>query len=78
MDENSKTILNLLLTKSALKQDISEDTQDAFKHIKTEVRSVLQELKGEVSDDRIRLNFIDTDGAPRALDENLSRLLKAS
>lgn len=59
MDENSKTILNLLLTKSALKQDISEDTQDAFKHIKTVVRSVLQELKGEVSDDRIRLNFIE-------------------
>jgi len=59
MDDNSKTILNLLLTKSALKQDISEDTQIAFGQYKSEVRAILQELKTEVKDDRIRLNFIE-------------------
>lgn len=59
MNENSKAILNLLLTKSALKQDISEDTQHAFKNFKEEVRKELRELKNVVEDDRIRLNFVE-------------------
>lgn len=59
MNENSKSILNLLLTKSALKQDISEDTQEAFKQFKEEVRKELRELKTQVEDDRIRLNFVE-------------------
>lgn len=59
MNENSKSILNLLLTKSALKQDISEDTKDAFKQFKEEVRKELSDLKEVVKDDRIRLSFIE-------------------
>lgn len=59
MEENTKSILNLLLTKSALKQDISEDTQRIFKDFKEQVRVELKELKKEVEDDRIRLNLVE-------------------
>ena len=40
-EEASKAILNLLLTKSALKQDISEDTQHAFKNFKDHWRLII-------------------------------------
>lgn len=59
MDENSKGILNLLLTKSALKQDISEDTMDVFKQFRLQVKEELQTLKKEVSDERIRLHIVE-------------------
>lgn len=59
MEENTKSILNLLLTKSALKQDISEDTQRTFKEFKEQVRVELRELKKDVEDDRIRLNLVE-------------------
>lgn len=59
MEENTKSILNLLLTKSALKQDISEDTQRTFKEFKEQVRIELKELKKDVEDDRIRLNLVE-------------------
>ncbi len=59
MDENSKTILNLLLTKSAIKQDISEDTVEVFKQFRQQVKEELKTLKKEVSDERIRLHIVE-------------------
>lgn len=59
MEENSKAILDLLVSKSALKQDISEDSVAAFNLFKTQATAILQELKEEVKDARIRLNLVE-------------------
>lgn len=59
MNENSKTILNLLLTKSALKQDISEDTVEVFKQFRQQVKEELGTLKKEISDERIRCHLVE-------------------
>lgn len=59
MNENSKTILNLLLTKSALKQDISEDTVEVFKQFRQQVKEELGTLKMEISDERIRCHLVE-------------------
>ena len=59
MDGNTQGILDLLLNKSALKQDVSEDTQAVFRMFKEEVRKELKELKKNVEDERIRLNMVE-------------------
>ncbi len=47
------------MTKSALKQDVSEDTGRAFKQFKEQVRIELKALKKDVDDVRIRLNMVE-------------------
>lgn len=59
MEQNTKSILNLLLTKSALKQDISEDTRKTFNHFKEQVKNEIEDLKKDVSDSRIRLHVVE-------------------
>jgi hypothetical protein len=59
MDKSREEILSLLLTKSALKQDIYEDTKEVFSNFK---RIMLQEVdffKPLINDERVRMQFID-------------------
>lgn len=57
MKENRKIILDLLLNKSALKQDIKEDCENVFGEIKEVIKSELDALQKQVKDPRIRLYF---------------------
>lgn len=60
MEENPrKVILNLLLTKSALKQDIYEDTCAVFRNMKRIIDEEVSVLKKDIHDDRIRMQYID-------------------
>jgi len=62
MEENSKSILNLLITKSTLKQDVSEDSERAFAQFKKQAIKIIEELKPEITDARIRLNLVEKSG----------------
>lgn len=55
IEENRKAILDLLLNKAALKQDIAEDVTEIFKMFKATIKEELASLKEHVSDPRIRL-----------------------
>ncbi len=55
IEENRKAILDLLLNKAALKQDIAEDVTEVFKMFKATIKEELESLKEHVSDPRIRL-----------------------
>lgn len=52
-------ILNLLLTKSALKQDIFEDTCSVFRNLKRIISEEVAILRKDIHDDRIRMQYID-------------------
>ncbi len=54
-----KSILDLLLTKSALKQDIFQDTQKVFLDLKKVLNEEVSSLKSDITDDRIRMQYID-------------------
>lgn len=54
-----KIILNLLLTKSALKQDIYQDTKGVFQNLKKIINDEVNVLKQDIHDDRIRMQYID-------------------
>ncbi len=56
---NSQSILNLLLTKSALKQDIFQDTQKVFLDLKKVLNEEVSGLKSNIHDERIRMQYID-------------------
>jgi len=55
LDQNRQAILDLLLNKAALKQDIAEDVKDVFAMFKKAIENELNALKEQVSDERIRL-----------------------
>jgi len=55
IEENRQAILDLLLNKAALKQDIAEDVTEIFKMFKATIKEELESLKEHVSDPRIRL-----------------------
>lgn len=55
MKENRKIILDILLNKSALKQDIADDCEKIFTEFKTVINNELTELQKGVKDPRIRL-----------------------
>lgn len=57
MDENRKILLDLLLNKSALKQNIAEDCETIFKGFKTIIKKEIESLQKDVSDVRVRLSF---------------------
>jgi len=59
-DQNPREIiLNLLLTKSALKQDIYEDTKAVFSNLKKVIHEEVSALKPNIHDDRVRMQYID-------------------
>jgi hypothetical protein len=55
LEQNRQAILDLLLNKAALKQDIAQDVKDVFAMFKKAIETELNALKEKVSDDRIRL-----------------------
>lgn len=57
MDKNRKIILDLLLNKSALKQNIADDCEKIFAQFKTSISKEIDALKEHVNDPRIRLSF---------------------
>lgn len=57
MEENRKVILDLLLNKSALKQDVATDCEALFLELKECVKTEIEALKKEVKDSRIRLEY---------------------
>lgn len=56
MEDNTKVILDLLLNKSALKQNIADDCQVVFGEFKKIISSEIEQLKTSVTDPRIRLS----------------------
>ncbi|MFM7662091.1 MAG: hypothetical protein ACKO6A_05465 [Bacteroidota bacterium] len=59
LDQNREAILNLLTSKSALKQDVAGDSEKVFESFKQIIISELEELKKKVNDERIRLSYED-------------------
>jgi hypothetical protein len=59
LDQNRDVILNLLTLKSALKQDLADDSEKVFETLKSIIISELETLKTKINDDRIRLNYED-------------------
>jgi hypothetical protein len=59
IDQNRESILKLLLSKSALKQDVSQNTKEHFIHFKQMLRDEVTCLKSKLHDDRIRCQFVD-------------------
>lgn len=57
MEENRKIILDLLLNKSALKQNIADDCESIFKDFKAAIKYEITSLQKDVTDPRIRLSF---------------------
>lgn len=56
MEVNRKTIKDLLETKSALKQDVSEKVKGSFTKLKSIIEEEVNEIKPTIKDERIRLN----------------------
>lgn len=52
-------ILDLLLTKSALKQDIIEDTKTVFNNLRKIIEEEVTALKSKIHDERIRMQYIN-------------------
>jgi hypothetical protein len=59
LDQNRDVILNLLTLKSALKQDVADDSEKVFETLKSIIISELETLKTKINDDRIRLSYED-------------------
>ena len=61
-ENNRAQILQVLLDKSALKQDIADDAEKVFALIKQHIKSELKELQKTITDKRIRLSFEEKGG----------------
>lgn len=59
LNPNSKKIVNLLAEKSALKQDVYEDSHNAFNQLRELVKSEVELLKQCIDDKRIRLSIVE-------------------
>jgi len=57
MEQNRKIILDLLLNKSALKQNIADDCEKVFLKIKETIKSEIDALQKKIKDQRIRLSY---------------------
>jgi hypothetical protein len=55
IEENRQAILDLLLNKAALKQNIAHDVSEVFKQFKGLIKDEIESLKIHVEDPRIRL-----------------------
>jgi hypothetical protein len=59
VDQNRESILKLLLSKSALKQDVSQNTKNHFLVFKQMLRDEITNLKSKLTDERVRCQFMD-------------------
>jgi len=57
MEQNRKIILDLLLNKSALKQNIADDCEQVFLSIKEAIKKEIDALQKKIKDNRIRLSY---------------------
>lgn len=57
MEQNRKVILDLLLNKSALKQNIADDCEQVFITIKDTIKKEIDALQKKIKDQRIRLSY---------------------
>lgn len=55
--QNRQQLTQLLINKSALKQDIAQETELVFKELKETIKSELEALRALVPDERVRLYF---------------------
>ncbi|NBU48164.1 MAG: hypothetical protein EBS34_12150 [Flavobacteriales bacterium] len=55
--QNRQQLTQLLVNKSALKQDIAQETEMVFNELKATIKSELQALRALVPDERVRLYF---------------------
>ena len=58
-DISQQQILDLLLTKSALKQDIFSDTKQVFDNLKRVLSQEVLSLRTQITDERIRMQYMD-------------------
>lgn len=59
LNPNSKRIVDLLSEKSALKQDVFEDSHNAFNQLRELVKEEVELLKQCIDDKRIRLSIVE-------------------
>jgi hypothetical protein len=59
LEENRKEVLKLLEEKAALKQDIHFDTLEVFQNFKNIMQEEVAFLKGQLTDERIRMQYLD-------------------
>lgn len=59
LQNNREIIYHLLANKSALKQDVADDSEKLFESFKAIIKSELDTLRTLINDDRIRLSFED-------------------
>jgi len=57
IEQNRQTILDLLLHKSTLKQNVADDLEVVFRELKLVIKKEIDELKPHVTDPRIRLSY---------------------
>ena len=58
-EEKREAIIDLLINKAALKQDIADYSEGVFESFKVVVEDELKELAKSIDDDRIRLSYQD-------------------
>lgn len=59
IDDNRKSILDILLTKSAMKQDIYADTKKVFSDFKRVMQEEVNFFRPQIPDERVRMQFVD-------------------
>jgi len=59
MEDIKKQIVSLLTSKSILKQDVYQNTKKWFAVFKSELSECIGLMKSQVTDDRIRLKYVD-------------------
>jgi len=59
MEDIKTQIVNLLTSKSILKQDVYQNTKKWFAVFKSELSACIDLMKSQVKDDRIRLKYVD-------------------
>lgn len=57
VEKSRKAILDLLMQKAVLKQDIYGDTTEVFQLLRETIESEVSNLKSKLTDDRIRMRF---------------------
>lgn len=65
--ESQKNLINLLQSKSVLKQNIYKNTIEWFKVFKEEIKASVEEMRKEITDERVRLRFVDRGDAEAQL-----------
>ena len=66
-EKATETLVNMLKTKSGLKQDVFQNTQKWFATLKSELENCIGKLAGQITDNRIRFRYVDKGSAEAQL-----------